>query len=158
MQFSHQRLYVEHKSGIVFWRICGTWTKKRKSILDLKKKREKEKMINKKAIRRKTKCADKEHSQIFCTTEKEQNCGYAGSVQCSRYSCPTLCNPTDHSTPGLPVHHQLTEFTQTHVHWVGDAIQPSHPLTSPSPLTFILSQHWGLFQWVTSSHQVARVL
>ena len=70
-------------------------------------------------------------------------------------SCPTLCDPTDHSTPGLPVYHHLPEFTQTHVHWVGDAIQPSHPLSSPSPPTFNLSQHQGLFQGVHSSHQVA---
>ena len=59
---------------------------------------------------------------------------------------------------GLPVHHQLLEFTQTHVHWVGDAIQPSHPLSSPSSPAFNLSQHHGLFKWVSSSHQVARVL
>ena len=72
-------------------------------------------------------------------------------------SCPTLCHPMDCSTPGLPVHHQLLEFTQTHVHWVGDAIQPSHPLSSPSP-AFNLSQHQGLFQWVSSLHQVAKVL
>ena len=64
----------------------------------------------------------------------------------------------DCSTPGFPVHHQLPEFTQTHVHWVGDAIQPSHPLSSPSPPAFNLSQHQGLFQWVSSSHQVAKVL
>ena len=69
--------------------------------------------------------------------------------------CLTLCDPMNHSTPGLPVHHQLPEFTQTHVHWVGDAIQPSHPLSSPSPPTFSLSQHQGLFKWVNSSHQVA---
>ena len=62
------------------------------------------------------------------------------------------------SMPGLPVHHQLPEFTQTHVHWVGDAIQPSHPLSSPSPPAFNLSQHQGLFKWVGSSHQVAKVL
>ena len=62
------------------------------------------------------------------------------------------------STPGLPVHHQLLESTQTHVHWVGDAIQPSHPLSSPSPPAFNLSQHQGLFKWVSSSHQVAKVL
>ena len=62
------------------------------------------------------------------------------------------------STPGLPVHHQLSEFTQTHVHRVGDAIQPSHPLLSPSSRTFDLSQHQGLFKWVISLHQVARVL
>ena len=73
-------------------------------------------------------------------------------------SCPTLCNPMDCSTPGLPVHHQLLEFTQTHVYWVGDAIQPSHPLSSPSPPPFNLSQHQGLFKWVSSSHQVAKVL
>ena len=67
-----------------------------------------------------------------------------------------LCDPMNRSMPGLPVHHQLPEFTQTHAHWVGDAIQPSHPL-SPSP-AFSLSQHQGLFQWVSSSHQVAKVL
>ena len=64
----------------------------------------------------------------------------------------------DRSTTGLPVHHQLLGFTQTHVHWVGDAIQPSHPLSSPSPPAFNFSQHQGLFQWVSSSHQVAKVL
>ena len=72
--------------------------------------------------------------------------------------CLTLCNPMDCSTPGLPVHHQLPEFTQTHIHWVSDAIQPSQPLSSPSPPTFNLSQHQGLLQWVSSSHQVAKVL
>ena len=71
--------------------------------------------------------------------------------------CPTLCSPMDCSTPGLPVHHQLPELTLTHVHRVGDAIQPSHPLSSPSP-AFSLSQHQGLFQWVSSLHQVAKVL
>ena len=73
-------------------------------------------------------------------------------------SCPTLCHPMDCSTPGLSVHHQLPEFTQTHVHRVGDAIQPSHPLSSPSPPALNLSQHQGLLQWVSSSHQVAKVL
>ena len=72
--------------------------------------------------------------------------------------CPTLCNPMNRSTPGLPVHHQLPEFTQTHVHWVGDALQPSHLLSSPSPPAFNLSQHQGLFKWVSSLHQVAEVL
>ena len=71
--------------------------------------------------------------------------------------CPTLCDPIDCSTPGLPVYHQLPEFTQIHVHWVGDVIQPSHPLSSPSP-TFNLSQHQGIFKWVSSFHQVAKVL
>ena len=73
-------------------------------------------------------------------------------------SCLTLCDPINHSTPGLPVHHQLPESTQTHVHWVGNAIQPSHSLSSPSPPTFNLSQHQGLFKWVSSSYQVVKVL
>ena len=64
-----------------------------------------------------------------------------------------LCNPMNYSMPGLPVHHQLPEFTQTHVHWVGDAIQPSHPLSFPSPPTLNHSQHQGFFQWINSSHQ-----
>ena len=72
--------------------------------------------------------------------------------------CPTLCDPMDCSMPGLPVHHQLPEFTQSHAHWVGDAIQPSHPLSSPSPPPFNLFQHQILFQWVSSLHQVAKVL
>ena len=67
-------------------------------------------------------------------------------------SCLTLCNPMNCSTPGLPVHHQLLEPAQTHVHQVGDAIQRSHPLSSPSPPAFTLSQHQGLFQWVSFSH------
>ena len=71
--------------------------------------------------------------------------------------CPTL-HPMNRSMPGLPVHHQLPEFTQTHAHRVGDAIQPSHPLLSPSPPAPNLSQHQGLFQWVNSSHEVATVL
>ena len=73
-------------------------------------------------------------------------------------SCPTLWDPMDCITPGLPVHHQLLELAQTHVHWVGDAIQPSHPLSSPSPPTFNLCQDQGLFKWVISLHQVAKVL
>ena len=73
-------------------------------------------------------------------------------------SYPTLCDPMNCSTPGLPLHHQLPEFTQTNVHWVGDAIQPSHPLSSPSPPALNPSWHQGLFQWVNSSHEVAKVL
>ena len=73
-------------------------------------------------------------------------------------SCVWLCNPMDCSTPGLSVHDQLLEFTQTHVHWVGDAIWLSHPLSSPSPPAFNLSHHQGLFKWVSSLHQVAKVL
>ena len=72
-------------------------------------------------------------------------------------SCPTLCDLMDWSTTGLPVHHQLPEFTQTHVHWVRDAIQLSHPLSSPSPLAFNISQQLT-FKWVSSLHQVAKVL
>ena len=73
-------------------------------------------------------------------------------------SCLTLCDQMDWSTLGLPVHHQFPELAQIHVHWVGDAIQLSHRLSSPSPPTFNLSQHQGLFQWVSSLYQVARVL
>ena len=72
--------------------------------------------------------------------------------------CPTLCDPRNCRMPGLPVYHQLLESTQTHVHRVGDATQPSHPLSSPSPPALNLSQHQGLFKWVSSSHQVAEVL
>ena len=71
---------------------------------------------------------------------------------------PTFWDPMNRSTPGLPVHHQLLEVTQTHVRWVSGAIQPSHPLLSPSPPALNLSQHQGLFQWVSSWHQVAKVL
>ena len=82
------------------------------------------------------------------------------SVQFSSISqsCPTLCNPMNRSMPGLPVHHQLPEFTQTHVHQVSDAIQPSHALSSHSPPAPNPSQHQSLFQWVNSSHEVAKVL
>ena len=85
---------------------------------------------------------------------------FHNSVQFSSVtqSCPTLFDPMNHSTLGLPVHHKLPEFTQTHVHWVGDAIHSSHPLSSPSPPAANPSQHQGLFQWVNSSHEVAKVL
>ena len=73
-------------------------------------------------------------------------------------SCPTLCDPMNCSSPGLPVHHQLPEFTQTHVHRVSDAMQPSHSLSPPSPSAPDPSQHQSLFQWVNSSHEVAKVL
>ena len=71
--------------------------------------------------------------------------------------CPTLWEPMNHSTPGFPVHHQLPESTQTRIHWISDPIQPSHPLSSPSPPTLNLSQNQGLFKWVRSSHQVALI-
>ena len=73
-------------------------------------------------------------------------------------SCPALWDPVNRSTPGLPVHHQLPESIQTHVHGVGDAFQPSHPLSSPSPPAINLSQNQGLLKWVSSSHEVAKVL
>ena len=73
-------------------------------------------------------------------------------------SCPTPCKPMNRRMPGLPVHHQLPEFTQTHVHRVSDAIQPSHPLSSPSPPAPNPSQHQSLFQWVNSLHEVTKVL
>ena len=100
----------------------------------------------------------------ICCSTNFSNCLQNGfkctSVQFSSVaqSCPTLCDPMNHSTPGLPVHHQLLEFTQTHVHRVGDAIQPSHPLSSPSPPALNPSQHHGLFQWVNSSNEVAKEL
>ena len=81
--------------------------------------------------------------------------GYHYQFSSVTQSFLTLCDPMNHSTPGFPVHHQLPESTQTHVHWVGNAIQPSHPLSSVSP-AFNLSQHQGLFQWVSSSHHVPK--
>ena len=80
------------------------------------------------------------------------------SVQFSYSVMSESLQPHGLQMPSLPVYHQLPEFTQTHVHWVSDAIQPTHPLLSPSPPTFNLSQHQGLFKWVSSSHQVAKVL
>ena len=91
---------------------------------------------------------------------KRQNNKEPLSVQFSSVArlCLTLCNPMNCSTPGFPGLHRLLEFAQTHVHWVSDAIQLSHPLLSPSPPALNLSQHQGLFQWVGSLHQVAKVL
>ena len=88
------------------------------------------------------------------SVHKEASVQFSSVIQ----SFPTLCDHMNHSTPRLSVHHHLQGFIQTHVHWVGDAIQPSHPLLSLSPPTFNLSQHQGLFQWVSSSHQVAKLL
>ena len=108
-------------------------------------------------------------SSSFCSVQlcKGLDCIYPHgrgqsilSVQFSSVTqlCQTLCDPMDCSMAGFPVHHQLPEPTQTHVLWVGDAIQPSHPLLSPSPSAFSLSQHQGLFKWVSSLNQVAIVL
>ena len=90
--------------------------------------------------------------------ESIQNSRLAIQISSVTQLCRTLCDPMNCSTPGLPVHHQLMEFTQIHVHRVSDAIQPSHPLSSPSPPAPNPSQHQSLFQWVNSSHEVAKVL
>ena len=82
-------------------------------------------------------------------------CRYSSSSV--QFSHSVVCDPMDCSTPGFPVYHQLPERAQTHVYWVSDATQPSHPLPSASPTTFNLSQHQSLFQWVNSSHEVAKV-
>ena len=101
------------------------------------------------------------HLMIYAETEgwiSNRWMGRTGKnqIRSVAQSCPTLCNPMNRSTPGLPVHHQLPEFTQTQVHRDSDAIQPSHPLSSPSPLASNPSQHQSLFQWVNSSHEVAK--
>ena len=102
------------------------------------------------------------HKNIyFCFTDYAKAFEYMdhnSSVQFSRSLCPTLCDPMNPSMPGLPVHHHLPEFTQTHLHRIRDAIQPSHPRSSPSPPAPNPSQHQSLFQWVNSSHEVAKVL
>ena len=87
--------------------------------------------------------------------KKDKYCYQFSSVT---QSCPTLWDPVNCSTPGLPVHHQLPEFTQTHIYWVGDAVQPSHPLLSPFPPAPNPSQNQSLFQSVNTSHEVAKVL
>ena len=110
--------------------------------------------------------SDSEHVKVTCLdcTSLVFNCSRVirgiFQVQFSSVaqSCLTLCEPMNYSTPGFPVHHQLLELTQTHVLRVSDAIQPYHPLSSPSPPAFNLSQHQGLFQWVSALHQVAEVL
>ena len=88
-----------------------------------------------------------ERGWIGLGESKKQSRGLIGSLV--THSCPTLCDPVDCSMPGLPVHHQLLELAQTHVHYVADATQPFYPLSSPSPPAFSLSQHQGLFQWVS---------
>ena len=97
-------------------------------------------------------------SSLSCPPIYVSILGICVSISSAAQSSPTLCDPMNRSTPGVPVYHQLPEPTQTHVHRVNDAIQPSHPLSSPSPLALSLSQHQDLFQWVSSSHQVAKVL
>ena len=102
-------------------------------------------------------------NSIFFFFQKKSAFFFGSSVQSVQFSsvtqsCPTPCYPMNHSTTGLPVHHQLAEFTQTHVYQDSDAIQPSHPLLSPYPPAPNLSQHQSLFQWVNSSHEVAKGL
>ena len=97
-----------------------------------------------------------ENSREFMRECKSDN--QISSVQFSPPVVSNSCDPMDCSIPGFSVHHQLQEFIQTHVHWVSDAIQPSYPLSSPSPPTFNLSQHQGLLKWVNSSQQVAKML
>ena len=116
-------------------------------------------------IKKKKEVSNSEKAKVLMKLWSESNSsGYwgvtVGSIQFSSVaqSCPTLCDPMNRSMPGLPVYHQLPEFTQTHVHRVGDAIQPSHPLSSPSPPAPNPSQHQGLFQWVNSAHAVANGL
>ena len=94
------------------------------------------------------------HEKLLCFSTTYCYVQFSSVAQ----SCPTLCNPMNCSTPGLPVHDQLPESTQTHVYWVSDAIQPFHPLSSPSAPALNPSQHQGLFKWVSSSYQVAKVL
>ena len=93
---------------------------------------------------------------IWHLSRKQYNMAEWDQLSSVVQSRPTLCDPMYCSTPGLPVYHQLLEFTQTHVDWVGDATQPSHPLSSPSSPTFNLSQHQGLLKWVSSSHWGAK--
>ena len=87
------------------------------------------------------------------TTTQNLSIQFSSVIQ----SCPNICNPIYHSTPRLPVHYKLQEFNQTHIHWVSDTIQPSDHLPFPSPPALNISQHQGLFKWVSSSHQVAKV-
>ena len=103
----------------------------------------------------KTKMCRKRFFPVRNLTEKIKQ---LSSVSPVSLWCPTFCDPMDHSTPGLPGHHQLPELAQTHVYWVSDAIELPHPLSSHSPPAFNLCQHQGLFRWVSSSHQVAKVL
>ena len=104
-----------------------------------------------------TKCQSKFSHCMWFSHRTRRVSGFIKFSSVSQ-SCPTLCDPMDCSMPGFSVYHQLPELTQTHVHWIGDTIQPSLPLLSPSLPAFNLYQHQGLFQWVSSSHQVAKVL
>ena len=96
----------------------------------------------------------KQDTKLFFFLKGLSRNQFSSVAQC----CLTLCDPMNCSMPGLPVHHQLPRSPKSHVHWVGDAIQPSGPLSSPSPPALNFSQHQGLFKWVSSLHQVAKIL
>ena len=113
--------------------------------------------VKKKIIRSRWKIPVKLHYEKFLIKNSSNIFNQFSSLQPLSH-VQLFCDPMNQSTPGLPVHHQLPDFTQTHVHRVSDAIQPSHPLSSPSPPALNLSQHQGLFKWVSSSYRVAKVL
>ena len=146
-------------------------------LIICKKKKKKKRILNHSIVSFNRNTHKKDYVLVdWCKTYEQRFCGTsfpAAEViyelhQCYRHCiepesvqsllCLTLCDSTDCSTPGFPVHNQLAELAQTHVHQVSDAIQPSHPLSSPSSPAFNISQNQGLFQWVSSSHQVAKVL
>ena len=131
------------------WRFVTLYRRQESRPSPQKKKCKKAKWLSEEALQIAVK-----GREVKSKGEKERPIQFSSVTQ----SCPNLCDPMTHSTPGLPVHHQLLELTQTHVHWVSDAIQPSHPLSSPSPPAPNLSQDQCIFQWVNSSHEVAKVL
>ena len=136
----HMEMELENISSVLFFAICWHFTLWLNMWLDFVYASWSPEIVTK-----------------YCLYSK---CGvwYVSQFSSVAQSCPTFCNPMNCSTSGLPVHHQLPEFTQTHVHCVSDAIQPSHPLSSPSPPAPSPSQHQSLFQGVNSSHEVAKVL
>ena len=142
-----RRYWLATHSSIVAWRIPWADEPGRLQSMGLQRVRHDWAILTFTSLCEFTNFPSKSISEIF-----------SQSVSSVAQSCPTLCDPMNRSTPGLPVYHQLPEFTQTHVHRVGDAIQPSHPLSFPSPPAPNPSQHQSLFQWVHSSHKVAKVL
>ena len=136
-------------SNIPTWRIPGTLEPGRLQSIGVAK--------NRIQLRARVRAHTHTHTPPACPPPTGNWWGIS-SVQFSHWVVSDSLPPMDCTTPGFPVHHQLPELTQTHVHRVGDAIQSSHPLSSPSPPSFSLSQHQGLFQWISSSHLVAKVL
>ena len=131
--------------------LCTTWTAARQASLSITKSQSLLKLVSIESV------MPSNHITL-CLYTYAHFIYISVQIRSVAQSCPTICDPMNPSTPGLPVHHQLPEFTQTHVHRVSDAIQQSHPLSSPSPLAPNPSQHQSLFQWVNSSHEVAKVL